>query len=124
MAHILAIDVGTSSSRGILYDEAGRQLFEHQVEYLVNFPGENLVEQDPADFDNAVAEICAASILNQIGIETVHSFRNSASYIDNWLKAIRGDNKLIVSAAGRAEKAAALILGSNHQEGGDGQCLA
>ena len=61
MAHILAIDVGTSSSRGILYDEAGRQLFEHQVEYLVNFPGENLVEQDPADFDNAVAEICAAT---------------------------------------------------------------
>ena len=74
--------------------------------------------------EELVAEICAASILNQIGIETDHSFRNSASYIDNWLKAIRGDNKLIVSAAGRAEKAAALILGSNHQEGGDGQCLA
>lgn len=62
MANILAIDVGTSSSRGILYDGIGRQLFVHQVEYMVNFPGESLVEQDASDFDDAIAGICAAAV--------------------------------------------------------------
>lgn len=60
--------------------------------------------------EELVAEIAAASILNVCGIETRSSFQNSASYIDNWLRAIRGDNRLIVSAAGKAEKAASLIL--------------
>ena len=58
-----------------------------------------------------MAEITAASLLNVCGIETPSSFQNSASYIDNWLRAIRGDNRLIVSAASKAEKAAGLILG-------------
>lgn len=61
--------------------------------------------------EELVAEIAAASLLNVCGIETRSSFQNSASYIDNWLRAIRGDNRLIVSAAGKAEKAASLILG-------------
>lgn len=58
--NILAIDIGTSSARGILYDGEGRSQFIHPVTYSVYFPGENLVEQDPGDFDSAVAEICAA----------------------------------------------------------------
>lgn len=61
--------------------------------------------------EELVAEITAASLLNVCGIETPSSFQNSASYIDNWLRAIWGDNRLIVSAAGKAEKAANLILG-------------
>ena len=59
--NILAIDVGTSSARGILYDGEGRSQFIHPVTYSVYFPGENLVEQDSGDFDSAVAEICAAA---------------------------------------------------------------
>ena len=62
-----------------------------------------------------MAEITAATILNTCGIETPSSFRNSAAYIDNWLRAIRGDNRLIVSAAGKAEKAVSLILGDRPQ---------
>ena len=61
--------------------------------------------------EELVAEITSACILNSCGIETPATFKNSASYIDNWLKAIRGDNRLIVSAAGKAEKAASLIMG-------------
>lgn len=60
--------------------------------------------------EELVAEIAAASLLNVCGIETRGSFQNSASYIDNWLRAIRGDNRLIVSAASKAEKASNLIL--------------
>ena len=66
--------------------------------------------------EELVAEITAACVLNTCGIETPQSFRNSASYIDNWLRAIRGDNRLIISAAGKAEKAVSLIMGDRPQE--------
>lgn len=61
--------------------------------------------------EELVAEITSACILSECGIETPESFKNSAAYVQNWLKAIRGDNKLIVSAASKAEKAVALIMG-------------
>ena len=37
--NILAIDVGTSSARGILYDGEARSQFIHPVTYSVYFPG-------------------------------------------------------------------------------------
>lgn len=62
--------------------------------------------------EELVAEIGAASLVQHVGLETLHSFTNSAAYIQSWLKALKNDKRLIVSAAGRAEKAVALILGS------------
>ena len=44
------------------------------------------------------------------GIDTEGSIKNSAAYIQNWLKALRNDKRLITVAAGKAEKAANLIL--------------
>ena len=65
--------------------------------------------------EELVAEITAATILNTCGIETPSSFTNSAAYIDGWIKAIKGDNRLIVGAAGKAEKAVSLIRGDRPQ---------
>ena len=62
--------------------------------------------------EELTAEIGAASLLNHLGIETPDSFRNSAAYIQSWLKALRGDARMIVAAASRAEKAVAYILGA------------
>lgn len=62
--------------------------------------------------EELTAEIGAASLLNHLGIETPESFRNSAAYIQSWLKALRGDARMIVAAASRAEKAVAYILGA------------
>ena len=45
------------------------------------------------------------------GLETANSFRNSAAYVQNWLKVLRDDKRFIVSAAGKAEKAVSMILG-------------
>lgn len=53
-----------------------------------------------------------AALVNQAGLETASSFRNSAAYIQNWLSVLRNDKRFIVSAAGKAEKAVKLIL--NH----------
>lgn len=61
--------------------------------------------------EELVAEIGSATILNIIGIETSKSFRNSSAYIQNWLSVLRNDVKFIVSASGKAEKAAKYILG-------------
>lgn len=61
--------------------------------------------------EELVAEIGAAALVNHAGLETPSSFRNSAAYVQSWLKALRDDKRLIVSAAGQAEKACSLILG-------------
>ena len=60
--------------------------------------------------EELVAEIGAATLVNHVGLETSASLRNNAAYIQNWLKVLRDDKRFIVSAAGKAEKAVALIL--------------
>lgn len=60
--------------------------------------------------EELVAEIGASALVNHVGLETEHSLRNNAAYIQNWLSVLKNDKRFIVSAAGRAEKAVNLIL--------------
>ena len=62
--------------------------------------------------EELVAEIGAAALLNYCGIETGSSFRNSTAYIQSWLRVLRNDKKMIVSASGAAAKAFELITGT------------
>ena len=59
--------------------------------------------------EELVAEMTAAFLCGQSGIETA-TIDQSASYIENWLRAIRQDAKLVVTAAAQAQKAADWIL--------------
>lgn len=61
--------------------------------------------------EELVAEIGACGILHELGLETKRTFTNTAAYIQSWLKALKNDKRMIVSAASRAEKAINLILG-------------
>lgn len=61
--------------------------------------------------EELVAEIGAAALNSKCGLETAESFRNSAAYVQSWIKALKNDKRLIVSAAGKAEKAVNLIVG-------------
>ena len=61
--------------------------------------------------EELIAEIGAAALVNHVGLETAHSFRNNTAYVQNWLQVLRNDKRFIVSAAGKAEKAVSLILG-------------
>ena len=61
--------------------------------------------------EELVAEIGSASLMNMLGIETPQTFKNSTAYIQNWLQVLKNDNKFIVSASSRAEKAVNYILG-------------
>lgn len=61
--------------------------------------------------EELIAEIGSAFLMNHIGIETAKTFKNSASYIQSWLKVLKNDNRFIVSASSKAEKAMKYILG-------------
>lgn len=66
--------------------------------------------------EELVAESCAASILNAIGLEDEASFRNSAAYIKSWASHIKEDPLMYVTAATRAQAAVDLILGVDAEE--------
>lgn len=78
--YILALDQGTTSSRAILFDEAGQPVSTAQQEFTQHFPQPGWVEHDPSDIwctqrDTArraianwsvdASEIAAISITNQ-----------------------------------------------------------
>lgn len=60
--------------------------------------------------EELTAELGSAMIINILGIETEKSFKNSSGYIQDWLQVLKNDNKFIVSASSRAEKAVKYIL--------------
>ena len=60
--------------------------------------------------EELVAELGSACIMHDLGIETKGTFTNSAAYIQNWLKVLRNDKRMIVNAASKADKAARMIL--------------
>lgn len=60
--------------------------------------------------EELVAELGSAFLSGHTGI-TVVTLPNSASYLASWIQVLRGDHKLLIQAAGLAQKAADLILG-------------
>lgn len=78
-------------------------------EAIAAFGSENYSKEE------LVAELGSSYIMNFLGIETIKTFRNSARYIKNWLQVLKNDNKFIVSAASKAEKAVNFILGNTEE---------
>ncbi len=66
--------------------------------------------------EELVAEIGSCGIMHELRMETEKSFRNNAAYIQSWLKALKNDKKLIISAASRADKAIRLILNRKDED--------
>lgn len=66
--------------------------------------------------EELVAEIGAAMLCSNFGVDTKKAFRNSIAYLQSWVENLKNDPKAIVIAAGRAEKAARFILGERTQE--------
>ena len=59
--------------------------------------------------EELVAEIGSAMSLGKAGIETSSTIKNSAGYIQSWLRVLRNDSRFIVSAASKAERAVEYI---------------
>lgn len=60
--------------------------------------------------EELVAELGSAMLCGTVGIGPA-MFENSAAYIANWLWALRDDKRMVVVAAGAAQRAADYILG-------------
>lgn len=60
--------------------------------------------------EELVAEMGACFLNSNAGLTTESSFRNSAAYIQGWLKALKNDPKMIVNASSQAEKAVEYIM--------------
>ena len=59
-------------------------------------------------FEELIAELGAAFVCNELGIES--EIENHASYLDNWLQALKGDNKAFFKAASAAQKASTFLM--------------
>jgi antirestriction protein ArdC len=66
--------------------------------------------------EELTAELTAAFICAEIGINNENTERNSAAYLKNWKNAIKADKKLFIMASQRASKAAKLILNKQDEE--------
>lgn len=60
--------------------------------------------------EELVAEMGAAYSLGRLGIENNYTQKNSAAYLQNWLKALKNDKNLFVGACSRAEEAVNFIF--------------
>jgi len=58
--------------------------------------------------EELVAEMGAAMLCGVAKIDN-HTIENSASYIASWLRKLKNDNKMVIQAAGQAQKAADYI---------------
>lgn len=73
--------------------------------------GNGIMDTRPYALEELVAEISASVMLKKLGLETEKSHKNNTAYIQSWLKALSDDNRMIVKAASRAQKAVNCIYG-------------
>ncbi len=79
---------------------------------------ENIAEfgSDSYSREELIAEMGAAMLCGVTGISPA-TMSNSASYLQSWITRLRGDSKLLVSAASAAQKAADYIRNLNANSG-------
>ena len=65
---LIGIDLGTSGTKTVLFDEAGTVLASHTAEYPLSQPKNGWAEQDPHDWWRAVQETVQA-VLAQSGVD-------------------------------------------------------
>jgi len=76
------------------------------IEQLNEFGSESYSKEE------LIAELGAAMLCGVTGIAPA-TIPNSAAYLQTWIARLRGDSKLIVSAASQAQRAADYILGKD-----------
>lgn len=85
---------------------------------------ETFDETDPKNaysFEELVAEFGAAFLCAEMGVDNDFTVENSAAYISNWVGKLEENQKWLVRAAGRAQKAADFILKFSKPEQTDGE---
>jgi antirestriction protein ArdC len=66
--------------------------------------------------EELVAELTSAFVCAECGISNERTETNNAAYIQSWIKALKNDTRMIVSAASKATHAADFILATTTEE--------
>lgn len=86
---------------------------EHRLNRKASMKNHQFGDETRAQ-EELVAEMGAAYLCAFAGI--TNTIQNSASYCQSWLKALKGDRKLLVIASSQASKAAEFILNRHQSE--------
>ncbi len=62
--------------------------------------------------EELIAEIGSAFLCGHAGISKPEIEQNTTAYLQNWIAALKGDSRLVISAAAQAQHAADMILGT------------
>ncbi|OUS68521.1 antirestriction protein [Paenibacillus sp. MY03] len=87
-----------------------KRLNRSGITELAAFGDENYSKEE------LIAEIGAAMMCGVCGIDNT-TIENSASYINGWLRALKDDQRMIVLAAGKAQRAADYMQGISFTDG-------
>lgn len=68
MRYLIGIDLGTSGTKAVLFEETGRKAASYTAEYPMSQPKNGWAEQDPADWWEACCQ-GIQSVITQAGIE-------------------------------------------------------
>ena len=56
MSYVIGVDVGSQSLKAVLVDEQGSMIAKASSSYGISYPSSGWAEQDPADWERALAE--------------------------------------------------------------------
>ena len=70
MKYVIGIDIGTSGTKTVLFDEKGRALKSSLAEYPLYQPQNGYAEQNPADWYNAVAKT-VKDVISQTDVNSI-----------------------------------------------------
>ncbi len=76
-----------------------------ELEKIAGFGSEEYSKEE------LIAEIGSAYLCEVAKIATKKTINNSVAYLQSWIKVLKNDKRLIISASGQAEKAVNFILG-------------
>lgn len=113
--HIAMPKLGQFHSREHYYS-----VFAHEITHSTG--NKNCLDRDmqggfgskPYAYEELIAELGSAFICSSIGLEQKPR-EDHAQYIKSWLSALKDDNKFVISAASKAQKAADYALESAAQ---------
>ena len=70
MSYFIGIDVGTSATKSVLFDETGKNIFSNSSEYELIQPHNGWAQQRPNDWKNTAVETLK-SIVQKVNVEEI-----------------------------------------------------
>lgn len=91
-SYFLGTDIGTTSTKAVLFDEWGKVISMHHVEYPLSSPTPSIAEQDPEEIFHAVLDAMKLAI-NKGGVNSNHIQLVSFSSAMHSVIAVDENNK-------------------------------